>query len=216
MLIAGRRHYVFSDLADVGAIHRNTDDISFRWPKLFVYTHLLGFTKKDAELMWDIDKEAERIDHRWLLGRDQQAQTTAIYLRRIEEEINGLDQKVQASATKSIHVDGLVTVLNLEGIATVQTFYGKTTVKRHPAIMEDMIYVVTKGFKPFLFEFPRFMARKAYDSRDRIIDSFIELYEQLDYRKDISGYFVERYRYLKAEGAPPSAAGADMFRHLFA
>lgn len=216
MLIAGKNHYVFSDLADIGAIHKNTQDITFRWTKIFVYTHLLGFSKKDAELMWDIDRDAERIDHRWLLGKDEQAEDTAKYFYNVQEHIDALDRDVGASDSKVIEVDGLLTVINLEGTATVETFYGKTTVKRHPKLIDDMMYIVTKGFKPFLFEFPRFLAPKAYSARDRIINTFIELNEELESRKDISGYFLERYRYLKEQGAPPSAAGADMFRHLFA
>jgi hypothetical protein len=216
MLIAGRQHYVFSDLADIGAIHKNTQDIGFRWPKLFVCTHLLGFSKTDAELMWDIDREAERIDHRWLLGRNEQAEDTAKYFRNVEEHMIVLDQKIGVSDSKSIELDGLLTVIDLLGTATVETYYGKTTVKRHPKIMEDMAYVVTKGFKIYLFEIPKFLAPKAYGARDRIIDSFIELNEELESRKDISGYFVERYRYLKSKGVPPSAVGPDMFRHLFA
>jgi len=215
MLIAGRHHYVFSDLADIGAIHKNSQDIGFRWPKLFVYTHLLGFDKKGAELMWDIDREAERIDHRWLLGRNEQAEDTAKYFRNLEEHMDKLDQKVGASDSKSIELDGLLAVIDLEGTPTVETFYGKTTVRRHPKIMEDMAYVVT-NLKPFLFEIPTFLAPKVYGARSRIINSFIELNEELESRKDISGYFVERYRFLKLKGAPPSAVGPDMFRHLFA
>ncbi|KAI1820157.1 cytochrome P450 [Xylaria intraflava] len=215
MLIAGRRHYVFADLADVGAIHKN-EDIGFRWPKLFVYTHLLGFSKKDAELMWDIDREAERIDHKWLLGREEQAVTTSAYFHLVEKHMDHLDSQVGESDSKSLKVDGLLTVINVEGTATVETFYGPTTVQRNPRIIEDMIYVVTKGFKPFLFEIPRFLAPNAHNARDRIINSFIELNEELETRKDISGYFIERYRYLNEQGAPPRAVGADMFRHLFA
>ncbi|KAL3420423.1 hypothetical protein PVAG01_08922 [Phlyctema vagabunda] len=216
MLIAGKKHYVFSDLADIGAIHKNTQDITFRWTKLFVYTHLLGFSRKDAELMWDIDREAERIDHRWLLGKEEQAEDTAKYFYNVEDHLDALDREVGASESKGIVVDGLLTVINLEGTATVDTFYGKTTIRRHPKLIDDMMYIVTKGFKPFLFEFPRFLAPKAYAARDRIINTFIDLNEELETRKDISGYFLERYRYLKEQGAPPSASGADMFRHLFA
>ncbi|KUM58251.1 hypothetical protein ACN42_g8911 [Penicillium freii] len=216
ILVAGRRHYIFSDLTDAGAIHKNENDISIRNIKSFLYTQVFGVSKPDADLIWDVNKEAYSVDRRWLLGREEQDKITSQYFRHVDHHMNGLTRRILQSDGKEISVDGLLTVVYLEGTSTIQTFYGDTTLRKHPQILEDMIYVVTKGFKPILFGVPRVLAPKPYAARDRIISAFAELAEELDQRDDVSGYFQERYTYINSRGVSRKAIGADMFRHLFA
>ena len=141
---------------------------------------------------------------------------TSQYFHHIDNHMEDLTRRVLQSDEKEISIDGLLTVINLEGASTVQTFYGDTTLRKHPQILEDMIYVVTKGYKTILFGMPKFLAPKPYAARDRIISAFAELAEELDQRKDVSGYFQERYAYINSRGVSRKAIGADMFRHLFA
>jgi DNA-binding transcriptional MerR regulator len=216
ILVAGRRHYIFSDLTDAAAIHKNENDISIRNIKSFLYTQVFGVSKPDADLIWDVNKEAYSVDRRWLLGREEQAKMTSQYFRHVDHHMNDLTQRILQSDGKEISIDGLLTVVDLEGTSTIQTFYGDTTLRKHPQILEDMMYVVTKGFKPILFGMPRFLAPKPYAARDRIISAFAELAEELDQRNDVSGYFQERYTYINSRGVSRMAIGADMFRHLFA
>ncbi|GAB1212298.1 hypothetical protein ATERTT37_001436 [Aspergillus terreus] len=216
ILVAGRRHYIFSDLADAAAIHKNENDISIRNIKSFLYTHIFGVSKSDADLIWDVNKEAYTIDRRWLLGNKEQAEMTSQYFGNIDGHMKELTRRVQQSDGKGILIDGLLAVVELEGASTIQTFYGDTTLRKHPQILEDMMYVVTTGYRTILFGVPKLLAPKPYAARDRIISAFAELAEELDQRNDVSGYFQERYAYINSRGVSRKAIGADMFRHLFA
>ena len=203
-------------MVDIAAVHKLERDLNIHGFKRFVYTHIFGFSGKDFDIMWDVSREAHRIDTKWLMGKEQQDRMTAKYFTSIEEQIKGLNLQIDGAPGHVLEVDGLITVVDLEGKATIATMYGETTLRRNPRLLDDLLFVVTNGFWSFMFGLPRFMAKKAFAARDRIIESYSELADELESRGDISGYFRERFGYVNAWGVDRKAVGSDMFRNMFA
>jgi hypothetical protein len=139
--------------------------------------------------MWDVSREAHRIDAKWLMGKEQQDQMTAKYFTSMEEHIKELSLHIDEAPGHVLEVDGLMTVVDMEGKATLATMYGEKTLERNPALLDDLAFIVTKGFWSLMFGLPRFMAKKAFAARDRIIESYSELADELESREDVSGYF---------------------------
>ncbi|KAJ5822472.1 cytochrome P450 [Penicillium robsamsonii] len=213
--MGGRRHYIFSDPADIAGIHKNGKTLSIRGFVRFIYISIWGFKPADADAMWEIKPEWHRMDIEWLLS-DKNDQIAVNYLHRIEEQLCVLDAEVEGAPDKAIVRPGLKTVVDVQGKATCQVLYGATTLEKHPELLDDLTTMVRDGFWGLLFRAPRFLFRNAYEARDRIINTYADLAENIETRKDISPYLYERTVYLTQQGISPRAQGADMLRTMFA
>jgi hypothetical protein len=76
--------------------------------------------------------------------------------------------------------------------------------------------MVRDGFWGLMFRAPKFLYRKSYDARERLILAFANLIENIDTRKDVSTYIAERTKYLNSHGISPMTQGADLLRTMFA
>ena len=215
-LIGGRKHYIFHDPADVAAIHKQGKSLHIRGFVRFIYISIWGFTKRDADKMWDIKPEWHRIDTDWLLQPEKNQVITEKYFTKLEEQLTKLDQRIEASPNKAVNEAGLKAVVDLEGKATVQTMYGETTLELNPGLLDDLTIMVRDGFWGLMFRAPKFLYRKSYDARERLIVAFANLIENIDTRKDVSTYIAERTKYLNSHGISPMTQGADLLRTMFA
>ena len=213
--MGGRRHYIFSDPVDIAGIHKNGKTLSIRGFVRFIYISIWGFKAADADRMWEIKPEWHRMDLEWLLS-DKNDIIAMQYLQRIEEQLRNLDAEIEAAPEKSITRPGLKTVVDVQGKATVQVLYGATTLQKHPGLLDDLTTMVRDGFWGLLFRAPRFLYRNAYEARDRIINTYADLVENIETRKDVSQYLYERTVYLTQSGMSPQCQGADMLRTMFA
>ncbi|CDM28621.1 hypothetical protein DTO013E5_939 [Penicillium roqueforti] len=213
--MGGRRHYIFSDPVDIAGIHKNGKTLSIRGFVRFIYISIWGFKAADADQMWNIKPEWHRMDLEWLLS-DKNDIIAMQYLQRIEEQLRNLDAEIDAAPKKTITRPGLKTVVDVQGKATVQVLYGATTLQKHPGLLDDLTTMVRDGFWGLLFRAPRFLYRDAYEARDRIINTYADLVENIETRKDVSQYLYERTVYLTQSGMSPQCQGADMLRTMFA
>lgn len=200
----------------MAAVHKHEKDLGIKGFKTFVYTHIFGFSKKDFNIMWEVSKEAHPIDTKWLVSQGPQDAMTTRYLKFVESHFSALDAQLRNSATGVWEEDALKAVIDLEGKATVETMYGPKTLERHPRLLDDFTLIVSKGFKTLLFNVPRFLARKIYNARDGIVQTFTDLADELNEREDVSDYFRERFGFINAWGVDRKAVGQDMFRNMFA
>jgi hypothetical protein len=214
--MGGRKHYIFYNPTDVSAIHRQSKTLHIRGFVRFIYVSIWGFNKKDADKMWEIKPEWHRIDQEWLLKPEKNQKITEKYFIKLEEQLQNLDAELENSPTKSINLDGIKSVVNVQGKATCQVLYGETTLELNPGLLDDLTIMVRDGFWGLLFRAPRFMYKPSYEARDRLINAFANLVENIDTRKDTSEYIVERTRYLNENRMSPQCQGADLLRTLFA
>lgn len=166
--------------------------------------------------MWEIKPEWHRIDTDWLLQPEKNDVITIKYFNKLEEQLQQLDAELEKTETKSLNLEGLKAVVDLEGKATVMTLYGDTTLALNPNMLDDLTIMVRDGFWGLLFRAPRFLYRKPYAARDRLIAAYANLVENIDTRKDVSTYVLERTKYLTANGMSPACQGADLLRTMFA
>ena len=215
-LIGGRNHYVFSEPADVAAVHKNAKTLNIRAFVRFIYISIWGFKAADADRFWEIKPVWHQIDIDWLLDMTKNDHITIKYLDKLRGWFDELDVQLSLSPGGEMEVDALLSVVRLQGKATVQTLYGETTLERHPTIVDDLAIMVGEGFWPLMFRLPRFTARRSYQARDRLIAAYKELYENFEDRPDCSQYLRERFAYLKEQGMSGESVGSDCLRIMFA
>jgi hypothetical protein len=215
ILMGGRKNYIFADPSDCAAVHRNNASLSFRGFYKFVSVKIWGYKSKDADEMYDLKDHWHKIDVSWLLDPIKNGKLFDLYLGNLHESLAHLDDQIDASETGTLRLDGLRSVLDVQGRTTCLTFYGKRTVDLNPSLVEDLLIMLRDGFWPMIFNAPRWLFPKPYAAQNRLITAFGEMASDIDNRPDVCEYVQERIRFLTSRNVNFRSQGSDNLQIMF-
>lgn len=213
--MGGRKHYIFTDSADCAAVHRNNTSLSFRGFYRFVSVFIWGYRPEDADVMYDLKEHWHKIDVAWLLDPAKNGILFDSYLGKLEYWLGDLDRRIAASETGTLRLDGLRTIIDIQGKATCSTFFGQTTMELNPNLVEDLLVMIRDGFWPMLFNAPRWLYPKPYAAQNRIITAFGEMAADIDNRPDVCEYVRDRVKYLTSQNINLRSQGSDNLQIMF-
>jgi hypothetical protein len=215
ILVAGRKHYVFSSLADIATIHK-TKTLDIRNFLIMLHNYLFGFSKKDATRLVANKPAFHELNTKYLLTSSNNVIEASRYFVHLDAVFNALDQRIKGSATKLVTQDGFVFVTNTQGTATVRAYFGQTLLDLNPEILSDLTTFVAQGFWGLLSGAPGFLFPTSVTARERVVRNFKDFMKMVEKDESLtSPYIVSRVRLYKDQGFPEDGAARDLNAVLF-
>jgi hypothetical protein len=215
MLVAGRKHYVFSNLTDIATIHKTKNLDIKNFVKLF-YSSLFGMSEKEASHLDAIKPAVHDLNTKYLLTSKNNTVEASRYFTLLDKVFNALDKEIKESATNSVTKDGFVFVADTQGTATIRAYFGQTLLNLNPKILTDLTTFVDEGFWPLLSGAPGFLFPKPVTARERAVQNFRDWIKIVEKDDCLTSPFVaSRIKLLKEEGIGENANARDLFALLF-
>jgi hypothetical protein len=215
ILVAGRKHYIFSNLADIATIHK-TKTLDIRNFLVLLYNSLFGFSKKDANSFVANKAAFHELNTKYLLTSSNNVIEASRYFSRLDEVFNALDKEIKLSATKSITQDGFVFVTDTQGTATIRAYFGQALLDLNPKILMDLTTFVAQGFWSLLSGAPGFLFPTPVTARERAVQTFKDFMKVVDKDESLtSPYLASRIRLYKEQGFGEDSASRDLNAMLF-
>lgn len=197
VLIAGRKHYVFSQPADVAAIFRKSKTLSIRPFVALIQRNLFGMQKMDVETYTATAPYRHDINNKYLLRPEYYNPVVTTYFKSLCLMLQDFEQEISGSLRGSIERDAFNILLDTMAMATTQAYYGVETAHANPRIGRDMEEFVKEGFWPALAGAPSFFYRNALRAQDRVKSVILRTVMDADQKpEDISGYVQENIKLL--------------------
>lgn len=174
MLIAGRKHYVFSRPSDVSALFRKTKVLSMTPFVRMINGNLFGFQTAAIERMDTVHDEMHGLYNKYLLSPDQYIPVVISYFQDLERLMQGLKDQVESSKGQTLKVDAFDLMLDTLAKASLTAYFGKEPLQVNPSLTWDMCIFVTQGFWPLIAGIPAVLFRKVYHARERGVKAFFE------------------------------------------
>jgi hypothetical protein len=214
MYIAGRKHYVFFKPGEFAAVYRNSKTLdSGNFVKLLL-TKWFGYTENQAERYKALRSEWDVVHTNLLLKEENNRPTAVKYFVSLEEELRKLDTELESSDNKSLTKDGFKLVMDVQGVATTLAYFGKKPFEVNPNILQDLATFQRYGFWTLLLSAPRLLYPKPYDARDRLLEAFQSLSDDMDARDDISEFIRTRQKFIASKMSPETQS-PDKFNMFF-
>jgi hypothetical protein len=215
ILVAGRKHYVFTSLADITAIHKiRTLDI--RGFVKMLFANLFGMTERDANRVLEIKPVMHDLNTKYLLTSTYNVVEATRYFIDLDALFNALDKEIEKSATASVTKDGFVFVADTQGTASVSSYFGQSLLDLYPGLLTDFTVYVKEGFWPLLGGAPNFLFPNPVTLRERAVQALRKWIELV--RKDeslTSPFIAARLELLKEQGFGEDAAARELFSVMF-
>ena len=174
MLIAGRKHYVFSRPSDVSALFRKTKALSMAPFVRMINGNLFGLRKTAIDQMETVHDDMHGLYNKYLLSPEQYIPVVVSYFRALEPLMQGLTEKVEFSKDQTLKVDAFDLMLDTMAKASLTAYFGKEPLQMNPLLIREMSVFVTQGFWPLLAGIPAVLLSKVYHARGRGIKTFSE------------------------------------------
>jgi hypothetical protein len=173
--MAGRKHYVFSSLTDINAIHRigRALDIS---PFIYlIMRQLFGVSHAGANKICEHRHDFHTINNQYLLRPENNAVTASKYFVELSKKLDGLEKEIESSADGAVVKDGFNLAADTQGEATTIAYFGQALLDMDPATMENFTYYVQHGLWPCMSGAPRWAWWKAYKARESVVTNVKKL-----------------------------------------
>ena len=174
MLIAGRKHYVFSRPSDVSALFRKTKVLSMTPFVRMINGNLFGFKTAAIDQMDTVHNDMHGLYNKYLLSPDQYIPVVLSYFKSLELLMQGLKVQVESSKDLTMKVDAFDLMLDTLAKASLTAYFGKNPLRVDPNLARDMSFFVTQGFWPLLAGIPAVLFRKVYHARERGVKAFFD------------------------------------------
>jgi hypothetical protein len=215
MLIAGRKHYVFSSLTDITTIHK-TKTLDIKGFVILLYKGVFGMSDREATQLDAIKPIVHDLNTTYLLTAKNNAVTASKYFTLLDNVFNTLDKEIKESPTRSVIKDGFEFVTDTQGTATVRAYFGQTLLDINPKILSNLGAFIQDGFFPALAGIPEFLIPKPIAARERAIQDFREFMRIVEKDDSLTSPFLAfRIKQLKEQGIGENAHARDLFGLLF-
>ena len=174
MLIAGRKHYVFSRPSDVSALFRKTKVLSMTPFVRMINGNLFGFKTPAIERMDTLHDEMHGLYNKYLLSPDQYIPVVNSYFKDLERLMQGVKDQVESSKGQTLNCDAFDLMLDTLARASLTAYFGKEPLQVNPSLTRDMSLFVTQGFWPLIAGIPAVLFRKVYQAREKSVKAFLE------------------------------------------
>jgi hypothetical protein len=217
MLVAGRKHYVFNNLADIVTIHKTkTFDIK-NFVKM-IMSNLFGMSEKEAIKLGSIKPALHELNTKYLLTAKNNVVEASRYFTLLDEVFNVLDKEIKDSAMKSVTKDGFVFVTDMQGTASIQAYFGQSLLDLNPNMLNDLTVFAGEGFWPLLsgapapwLFFPRPVTARAHAVKN--LENWIKMVEKDE--SLTSPFIAARIKLLKEQGMGDTVIARELFGVLF-
>lgn len=215
ILVAGRKHYVFSELADFAIVHKiRAFDI-----RNFIYmlqANLFGMPKHDANRILEIKPVVHELHTKYLLTAKYNSVEAARYFVDLDAVFNVLDKEIKASDTKSYTKDAFVFVTDTQGNASCTAYFGQSLLDICPGLLTDMTVFIKEGFWPLLGGFPNFLFPSPVRSRERGVHAVREWIKLVKKDESLTSPFVSaRLQLLKEQNFGEDATAREIYSLVF-
>ena len=167
MLIAGRKHYVFSLPSDVGTIWRKPKAFSIRPFVSMIHKRLFGFNDEEVEVLASITPSLHKAYEKYLLQPEQYEPVVVKYIKDLRLRFQALPNKTSAADNHIMIKDAFNLILDTMANSSVVAYFGQKPVELHPDITKDMSEFMTNGFWPCLSGIPHWLVRSSYNATNR-------------------------------------------------
>jgi hypothetical protein len=215
MLIAGRKHYFFSSLADITTIYK-TKTLDIKGFVILLYKGCFGMSDREATQLDAIKPVVHNVNTTYLLTAKNNAVTASKYFTLLDKVFSALDKEIKVSVTSSLIKDGFEFVTDTQGTATVGAYFGQTLLDINPNILSNLGAFIQDGFVPTLAGIPEFLIPKPIAARERAIQNLKDFMKIVEKDDSLTSPFLAfRMKQLKEQGIGENAHARDLFGLLF-
>ena len=215
ILVAGRKHYIFSNLADFATVHK-TRSFDIRNFIKMLQANLFGMTKQDADRVLEIKPIMHELYTKYLLTSKYNSIEAARYFVDLDAVFNVLDEEIKDSDTGTFIKDGFVFVANTQGNATITSYFGQSLLDLYPDLLSDFTAFVKEGFWPLLSGAPNFLFPRPVTLRERGVQKTREWIELVRNDESLSAPFMAaRLQLLKEQNFGEDATARDIYGMIF-
>ncbi|KAG8534021.1 uncharacterized protein KY384_000863 [Bacidia gigantensis] len=173
MLLAGRKHYVFSNPADVATLFRKAKVMSIAPFIRILSVTLFGYTKSETTRLEGLHDSMHALYNKHLLNPEQYTLVVIAYFKDLQERMRHLSDEVRASEKGTLRVDAFQLLLDTLAKASTTAYFGRKPLDANPDMTTDMDTFVAKGFWLFLSGVPAMFVRNADKARKRIMAAML-------------------------------------------
>ncbi|KAI9847047.1 MAG: hypothetical protein M1838_001059 [Thelocarpon superellum] len=211
--IAGRKHYIFSKQSDLTTVFRKSKVLSLAGFIRYINSYLFGMSSADVVKMDSITESTHHVNS--MLLRPSHYNTTAlVYYKEVRRLMRALGLEIDASETKSVRKDAFSLVTDVQGTATVTTYFGRKFLALNPNAMREMEDFAADGFWPFLSGLPSFLVGRPGRIRTQIQNNLRKVADTAETEPDVSDYVRAKVKLASANISPEGVA-VDEFGFLF-
>ncbi|KAE9379594.1 cytochrome P450 [Stipitochalara longipes BDJ] len=215
MLVAGRKHYVFTDLADITTIHK-TKTLDIKNFVKMLMSNLFGMSEKEAIKLGNIKPAIHELNTAYLLTSKNNVVEASRYFNLLHKVFNALDEEIKDTAVGSVTKDGFVFVADTQGTASVQAYFGQTLLDLNPKILMDLTMFAGEGFWPLLSGAPTFFFPRPLNARERAVRNLEDLVKMVEQDESLTSPFIAaRIKVLKEQGMGENTIARELFSILF-
>ena len=215
MLVAGRKHYVFTDLSDIVAIHK-TKTLDIKNFVRMLLRNLFGMSDKQAIKLGTMKQAFHEINTTYLLTSANNVVETSKYFTFLDEIFNAMDKQIKDNTAGSVTKDGFVLVTETQGNATVQAYFGKALLDLNPKILVDLTVFTGEGFYSLLSGAPNIFFPKPVRAREQVARNLEDYIKIVNKDESSSAPFIAaRIRLMKEQGIEGDAAARELLSVMF-
>jgi len=215
MLVAGRKHYVFTDLSDIATINK-TKTLDIKNFVRMLLRNLFGMSDEAAIKLGAMKPAIHEINTTYLLKSANNIVETSRYFNFLDLLLNALDEEIKDAAGGSVTKDGFVLVTNTQGNATVHAYFGQTLLDINPKILTDFTVFVADGFYPLLSGAPTFFYPRPVKAREQVARNLEDYIKIVDKDESASAPFIAaRVKVMKEQGIDQKETARELLSVLF-
>jgi hypothetical protein len=217
ILVAGRKHYVFNNLADIVTIHK-TKTLDIKNFIKMIMSNLFGMSEKEAIKFVSIKPVIHELNTKYLLTAKNNVVEASRYFTLLDEVFNVLDKDIKDSATKSVTKDGFVFVVDAQGIASVQAYFGQSLLDLNPEMLTDLTVFAGEGFWPLLSGAPApgLLFPRPFTARERAVRNIEDWIKMVEKDESLTSPFIAaRMNVLKNQGMGETVIARELFSLIF-
>jgi hypothetical protein len=217
ILVAGRKHYVFNSLADIVTIHK-TKTLDIKNFIKMIMSNLFGMSEKEAIKFVSIKPVIHELNTKYLLTAKNNVVEASRYFTLLDEVFNVLDKDIKDSATKSVTKDGFVFVVDAQGIASVQAYFGQSLLDLNPKMLTDLTVFAGEGFWPLLSGAPApgLLFPRPVTARERAVRNIKDWIKMVEKDESLTSPFIAaRMNVLKDQGMGETVIARELFSLIF-
>ncbi|KAE9389368.1 cytochrome P450 [Gymnopus androsaceus JB14] len=206
MTLMGHRVYVVTRTKDVAAVYR-AQELQFEPMIVWGLGTMFGLSKEAQSLL---EKEpcgpnsslifqSNPFFHRVLSKGEDLDTFSERFLFSIMDQLNLLENTIHSSPNQRLEVDLIQWVRTCIGTATTTAFLGPEFLLHTPDLLK-WNWKFESDISTFQSQYPRMMAREAYQNRERLIQVFLNAYKARDADLKDAVWWLRQAQIMSADG----------------
>ncbi|VTT59180.1 unnamed protein product [Fusarium fujikuroi] len=220
VLIGGRRMYVILDPRDISETHQKTKEMHFD-AYIDKFMQYVSVSEKARDVLWGTTVTETSLSvpnslRSWIRADMTGTSSRKFYDESLSELNSVMQQGSPFTTGKSNEHDMFKWTSDIIVRVSTRNFFGTALIENSPGLVDDFREFNRQTWK-LLYQYPRFLSRSAYDSRDAAIEALKRYFEMpQDQRRDAAPFVIKAEDEMRKHGISNRDIAAVLFKLYWA